>query len=72
MDSLEAVRDWLLVLSKNDAEPVRHKAAPLAAGGPVLFTVGQRRISRETAEQGRQGTTRGISGRVVEDQGQQQ
>jgi hypothetical protein len=23
MDSLEAVRDWLLVLSKNDAEPVR-------------------------------------------------
>ena len=54
----EAKRDWPLVLSKYNAESARRKARPLARstvprGGAVLATVGQPRISREAAEQGR-------------------
>jgi hypothetical protein len=54
----EAKRDWPLVLSKYNAESARRKARPLARstvprGGAVLAAVGQPRISRETAEQGR-------------------
>jgi hypothetical protein len=54
----EAKRDWPLVLSKYNAESARRKARPLARStaprsGAVLATVGQPRISREAAEQGR-------------------
>jgi hypothetical protein len=54
----EAKRDWPLVLSKYNAESARPKARPLARstaprGGAVRAAVGQPRISREAAEQGR-------------------
>ena len=54
----ETKRDWPLVLSKYNAESARRKARPLARstaprGGAVLAAVGQPRISREAAEQGR-------------------
>jgi hypothetical protein len=54
----EAKGDWPLVLSKYNAESARRKSRPLGRstaprGGAILATVGQPRISREAAEQGR-------------------
>jgi hypothetical protein len=53
----ESRRDWPLVLSKYNAESARRQVRPVPRSGDghgaVLATVGQTRITRKAAEQGR-------------------